>query len=59
MANYRCPTCRVVADIDKQKRTVRIKLTGDRKNLTFPKPGHKCELAKGIDDIDLSKLEKV
>jgi hypothetical protein len=59
MPKYRCPTCKVVADIDPQKKTVRISLTGARGDLSFPRPGHQCELAKGIDSIDFSKLEKV
>ena len=56
---YRCRVCGVVADIDIQTRTVRISLTGARGDLSFPKPGHQCELAKGIDNIDFSKLEKL
>lgn len=58
MSKYRCPICRVVADIDMLKRTRKIEVNA-MKVPVFPRPGHVCELAKGIDEIDLSKLEKV
>jgi len=55
---YRCPTCNAVADIDFDKRVMRLKCG---RGPVFPKPGHVCILAKGIDDIklNLDKLEKV
>ena len=56
---YRCPTCNVTADIDQERKIVRIELKGQRKDMRFPRAGHQCELAKGIDNIDLGKLEKV
>jgi hypothetical protein len=46
--------CGLVADIDFDKRTVTVQLPGDK-----PFPSHpECELARGVDEIDTSKLEK-
>ncbi len=36
-----------------------MEFKGDRKEGSFPRPGHTCELAKGIDHIDFSKLQRV
>ena len=55
MSKYKCPTCSVVADIDKENKKVTVFLTSE----TLAFPTHACELAKAVDTIDLSKLEKV
>lgn len=56
MSKYKCPTCSVVADIDKSTKKVTVFLT----TATRIFPIHPdCELAKAVDAIDLSKLEKV
>ncbi len=56
MNKYKCPVCLITADIDKEKKKVTVFLTqGMRIFPTHPS----CELAKGVDAIDLSKLEKV
>lgn len=53
MSTYKCPTCGYVAKIE-----------GNRLEITIPKdqsqfPNHaNCELAKSLDKIDVSKLEK-
>lgn len=54
---YKCPGCNVVADIDVEKKSVHIFLP--RGARIFPQVGHVCELAKAVDKIDLSKLERV
>lgn len=54
---YRCPVCQAAADIDPEKKTVSVYLPRGTRN--FPAIGHACELTKPIDEIDLSKLEKV
>lgn len=54
---YKCPTCNVVADIDVEKKTVKVFLPPEARS--FPQIGHPCELAKAVDQIDLSKLEQV
>jgi len=54
---YKCPTCGVVAGINFEQRKTNIHLP--RGTQTFPVIGHACELAKAIDKIDLSKLEKL
>lgn len=54
---YKCPDCNVVADIDVEKKSVHIFLP--RGARIFPQVGHVCELAKAVDKIDLSKLERV
>ncbi len=52
---YQCPVCKVRADIDKEKR--QLKLLVDKPVFSFP--SHDCELAKSVDKIDLTKLEKL
>lgn len=59
MPKYRCLECGRVADIDTAARTKRMEFKGERKQGSFPRPGHTCELAKGIDHIDFSKLQRV
>ena len=59
MPKYLCKGCGVIADIDMKARTKKFVFKGPRKEASFPKAGHKCELAKGLDNIDFSKLEKV
>ena len=54
---YRCPVCQAAADVDLEKKTVHVYLPPGTRN--FPAIGHACELIKAIDEIDLSKLEKV
>lgn len=55
MSKYKCPICDVVADIDKENKKVTVFLTSETRAF----PTHPCELAKAVDRIDLSKLEKV
>ena len=55
MGNYKCPVCSITADIDKEKKKITINLPPTARIF----PTHPCELAKAIDVIDLSKLEKV
>lgn len=55
MAKYRCPVCKVEAEIDKENKQRSVKLGSD---FRFPKHGD-CELVKGVMEIDLSKLEPV
>lgn len=55
MSKYKCPICSVVADIDKENKKVTVFLTSETRAF----PTHPCELAKAVDRIDLSKLEKV
>ncbi len=52
---YKCPVCFVVADIDKENKKVTVFLTSETRGF----PTHACELAKAVDKIDESKLEKV
>lgn len=59
MPKYRCPVCGVVADIDRANRKKALDFRGkSRKDACFPKHPD-CELAKGIDSMDFSKLEPV
>lgn len=58
MATYRCPQCRIVADINLTKRVKSIHVPYDRERPGFPRHGD-CELARSLDEIDLGKLEKV
>lgn len=57
MDKYRCPVCGYVAEIDQAAKVVKIHLPPAA--LSFPRPGHACELAKAVDQIDLAKLEKL
>lgn len=55
MSKYKCPTCGVVADIDKENKKVTVFLTSETRAF----PTHPCELAKAVDTIDFNKLEKL
>lgn len=69
MIRYRCPVCKVEAEIDKKKKEVVLHLPP----LEMPKsierfhgtisacfPSHfDCELFKPVNEIDLKKLVKV
>ena len=57
MSRYKCPVCGFTAEIDQGSKEVKIELPAEA--VSFPTPGHACELAKAVDRIDLSKLEKV
>lgn len=57
MGKYKCPVCGCVAEINQAAKVVSIHLPPDA--LTFPQVGHPCELAKAVDQIDLTKLEKL
>ena len=54
---YRCPVCGYIAEIDKEEKTVMVFLPPGAR--TFPQVGHRCELPKAVDQIVLSKLEKL
>ena len=54
---YKCKICGFIADIDKEAKTVHVYLPPGTQ--TFPVIGHACELAKAVDEIDLTKLEEV
>lgn len=54
---YKCPTCECVVEINFEERKMNIYLPPGIQ--TFPVIGHPCELAKVINEIDLSKLEKL
>ena len=49
---WRCPTCRVEADV--QDRNITVYVEGHTWPLHWD-----CELAQDIDHIDFSKLERV
>lgn len=59
MEIYRCPKCKVEAEIDREKKTKSIthKINLNRPQMTFPTHPD-CELVKPISKIDFSKLEK-
>lgn len=61
MAVYRCLICGYQAEIDQVKKTMSIMLppASPGQQYIFPRPGHSCELAKPVTEIDLNKLEKV
>jgi len=56
---YKCPKCKVEAEIDINKKTKKIthSLNLNRPQMTFPTHSD-CELAKPISKMDFSKLEK-
>lgn len=56
MATYKCPKCGQKAEIDKEAKKVSVQLSGP--GFRFPLHAD-CELVKGVDDINLDKLEKV
>ena len=51
---YMCPVCEVKAELDLEKKTKTLYLTG----IVFPTHPD-CELVKRIDKIDTSKLRKL
>lgn len=55
MSKYKCPVCSIIADIDKEKKTVTVLLPPG----TLGFPTHPCELAKAVTNINLKKLEKL
>lgn len=57
MEKYKCLLCGCVAEIDQAAKVVRVHLPSTA--LSFPQPGHPCELAKAVNEIDLTKLEKL
>lgn len=54
---YRCPKCGVEAVIEGRNIHVYVQLTTTHGGYWPPHPD--CEYAKTIDDIDVSKLERI
>lgn len=59
MEIYRCPKCKVEAEIDRERKTKSIthKINLNRPQMTFPTHAD-CELAKPISKMNFSLLEK-
>lgn len=52
---YRCPVCKKEAEIDKERKIIRMVISWKEK---FPQHPD-CLLVEPIDKIDLEKLEKI
>lgn len=59
MEIYKCPKCKVEAQIDREKKSKSIthKIDLNRPQMTFPIHAD-CELAKAVGKINFSLLEK-
>lgn len=59
MEIYKCPKCKMEAEIDREHKIKRLthKIDLNRPQMTFPSHAD-CELAKAVSKIDYSKLEK-
>lgn len=58
MAIWKCPKCKVEAEIKGKTKHIRTEVSPSRTIQGFPT--HKdCELAKPIDKIDFTKLVKI
>jgi len=60
MTRYRCKKCKVEADIDKEKKEMKIVLPRSFTKGGFNFPSHfDCEFMKKLSEIDLEKLERI
>lgn len=55
---WKCPKCKVEAEIKENSKNVKFKLTPASETLSFP-VHRDCELSKPIHKMDFSKLIKV
>lgn len=61
MKRYRCPKCKTIAEIDFDRKIKKFTLPkGATAGLVWRFPIHRdCELNKSLDEIDVSKLERL
>lgn len=60
MTRYRCKKCKVEADINKEKREMKVTLPPEFTKGGFSFPSHvDCEFMKKLSEIDLEKLERI